>query len=109
MSHTMMVILAMGVTVFAVRSIAFIFANYITLPPIIKDAFELLPPAILTVIIANGVMIDTQTAALNLSLGNTFMLATLITVIIATRMKNFFGVILVGYLVFLALRALMGS
>ncbi|OTA21876.1 hypothetical protein Xbed_00125 [Xenorhabdus beddingii] len=109
MSDTMMVILAMGVTVFAVRSVAFIFANYITLPSVIKDAFELLPPAILTVIIANGVMMDTQTETLNLSLGNAFMLATLITVVIATRMKNFFGIILVGYLVFLALRALMGN
>jgi len=109
MSHTLFVILAMGLTVFAVRSVAFVFANHITLPPIVKDAFELLPPAILTVIIANGVMIDPHTETLNLSLDNSVMLATLITLCIATRIKNFFAVILLGYLVYLALHALTGA
>jgi len=109
MSHTMIVILAMGMTVFAVRSVAFVFANYITLPPVVKDAFELLPPAILTVIIANGVMIDPHTETLNLSLNNSVMLATLLTLCIATRVKNFFAVIIIGYLIYLALYALTGA
>lgn len=109
MSHSMMVILAMGLTVFVVRSVAFIFANYITLPPLVKDALELLPPAILTVIVANGVLINPRTESLDLSPGNTVMLATLLTLCIASRIKNFFGVIVAGYLIYLALRLWTGG
>lgn len=57
MNNTMLIILSMGVTVFVVRSVAFAFANHISLPNIVKNALELLPPAILTVIIASGVLV----------------------------------------------------
>ncbi|MGY0398575.1 MAG: AzlD domain-containing protein [Ostreibacterium sp.] len=58
MSEAMVMIITMGFVIFSVRSIAFIFANYITLPEIVKETFELLPPAILSVIIASGTLFN---------------------------------------------------
>lgn len=103
MSDSLFMILAMGATVFAVRSIAFIFANHISLPRFVREALELLPPAILTVIVASGVMVSRQGAGLNVHLGNPYLMATLATLLIATRVKNFFVVIVSGYAVFLLL------
>lgn len=108
MNQTMQVILSMGVTVFAVRSLAFIFANYISLPNVVKDALELLPPAILTVIIASGVLINQQTAKLDLSITNDTLIATLITLCISIKLKNFFAVIASGYAVYFLLSQFVG-
>jgi branched-subunit amino acid transport protein len=104
----MQVILAMGITVFAVRSMAFIFANYISLPNVVKDALELLPPAILTVIIASGVLVNQQTTTLNFSLINHYLIATLITLCLASKVKNFFAVIASGYAIYFLLSQFSG-
>lgn len=108
MSHVMQVILLMGVTVFAVRSVAFIFANYISLPNFVKDALELLPPAILTVIIASGVLVNPTTAKLDISFTNYALVAILITLLISSKVKNFFAVIASGYAVYFLLSQFIG-
>ncbi|KVE31242.1 hypothetical protein WS68_17090 [Burkholderia sp. TSV86] len=99
----MIMILAMGATVFVVRGIAFIFANHISLPRFLRESLELLPPAILTVIIANGVLLSGHGTELNASLRNPYLLATLVTILIATRVRNFFAVIACGYVAYLLL------
>lgn len=101
MTDTMLTILAMGLTVLAVRSVAFVFANHIVLPNAVKEAFELLPPAILTVIVASGVIVHKDGSRLDLSLDNAYLLATIATLLIAMRVKNFFAVIILGYLTYL--------
>ncbi|CAH0444736.1 AzlD domain-containing protein [Ralstonia pseudosolanacearum] len=107
MNQTLFMILAMGATVFVVRSIAFIFANHISLPRFLRESLELLPPAILTVIIANGVLLSKHGTELDLGLHNPYLLATLITILIATRVRNFFVVIACGYAAFLLMTFLM--
>ncbi|MCF5715497.1 AzlD domain-containing protein [Pseudomonas tremae] len=107
MTDTMLTIFAMGLTVLAVRSVAFVFANHIVLPSAIKNAFELLPPAILTVIVASGVIMQRDGSRLNISLDNAYLLAALATLIIAIRVKNFFAVIVLGYLTYLIIASIV--
>lgn len=54
-----------------------------------QDALELLPPAILTVIIASGVLVNPTTAKLDISFTNYALVAILITLLISSKVKNF--------------------
>ena len=96
MSDSMFMILSMGFVVLSVRSVAFIFANYISLPATVKDTLELLPTAILSVIVAGGILFN-ETGSIDISLANKEFVATLITLIIAVKIKGFFSVIAIGY------------
>lgn len=107
MTQNMQIILAMSITVFMVRSVPFIFAKHISLPLFFRETLELLPPAILTVIVASGVLINEEATGLNIALDNHYLLACILTLIIALRVKNFLFVLILGYISYLILAKLI--
>jgi len=102
MTDATLTIIAMGIVVLAIRSVAFVFAGRLNLPPLVREALELAPPAILAAFLAAGFLIDRTRGALDLSLSNAYLLGGLATLVIAFRLKNFLTVSLLGYAVFLA-------
>lgn len=108
MNSSLATIVWMGVAVFVIRSIAFIFAERIRLPAQIKDTLSLLPPAILAVIIASDVLSSASGHGNNLSVSLPYLLAVVATLLISLKIRNFLLVIVLGYLSFLFLRYLVG-
>lgn len=104
-------ILLMGLVVLSIRSVAFIFADEIVLPRLLRECLELFLPAILTVLIVSGLSGHRGTpapGALQVLL-NPYVLAALITFGLSLRLKSFFAVVMLGYLSFLALHFLLPS
>ncbi len=99
-------IAAMAASILAVRSIAFAFARRIVLPPLAREALELAAPAIIASLLAMGLVFDRQTGAVDLSLGNDYLIGGLLTVAIAYWLKNFTLATLLGFAAFSAIRLL---
>jgi branched-subunit amino acid transport protein len=79
----------------------------IPLPERVFRALRYVPPAVLTAIIVPSVVMPTGT--LDLSPTNSYLVAGAISVVIAWRTKNLLLTIVLGMVLFLALRLLTGS
>ena len=90
----------MGFVVLFIRCVAFVFANHITISQQVKDILDLLTPAILTVIIATGVLFERDAATLSISIGNNYLMASIFTLLISIYIRNLFAVIALGFLIF---------
>lgn len=97
-------ILAMGLTMLIVRSVVFVFAARINLPPLVKEALELAPPAILTALLVNGLAFDRHTNVLDLSLGNPYLLGGIVAAVLAIWFRNVSLLTFLGFAAFLLIR-----
>ena len=108
MNSSLTTIIWMGLAVFIIRSIAFIFAEHIRLSVQVKDTLSLLPPAILSVIIASDVIGSGAGNENTLPFSLPYLLAVFATLLISLKVRNFLLVIVLGYLSFLIFRYLTG-
>lgn len=93
----------MGLVALGVRGVAFIFADRIALPAVIKECLELFLPAILTVLIVSGLTgHHSGNGKVLSSILNPYTLAALVSLAISLRLKSFFAVVILSYLSFLA-------
>jgi len=94
------IILMMGASVFLVRTIAFALSDRISLPVQVKVALEKVPPAILAVIIASGVLFRGADGAETLDFNNAYVYSTVATILIAIKLERFFFSLLMGCILF---------
>jgi branched-subunit amino acid transport protein len=99
-----LVLLCGGLITFAFRfSIIYLFGR-LRIPETVRRALNYVPPAVLSAIIFPELFM--KNATLNLSMGNTRMLAGLVAVLVAWFGKNTLLTIIVGMAAFFLLRFL---
>jgi branched-subunit amino acid transport protein len=102
-----LLIVGMAVVTFAIRYSLFAFPN-LTFPPLIRQALPYVPTAVLTAIVVPGMVIpDNQHWAV--SFDNAYLLAGVVTMVIAALTRHLLTTIAGGLLVFFALRFFMGQ
>jgi branched-subunit amino acid transport protein len=79
----------------------------IPLPDRVYRALRYVPPAVLAAIIVPAVVMPTGT--IDISPGNSYLIAGMISVVIAWRSKNLLLTIVLGMAIFLLLRVLTGA
>lgn len=92
------IIIGMAVITAIPRVFPLIFLSSHAIPTPVMRVLEMIPPAVLSALLAQEIVLkktDGQ-AALFLSLGNTFLLALIPTVVIGVLFKNFFITVIVG-------------
>jgi branched-subunit amino acid transport protein len=102
-----LMIAGMSLVTFAVRYPVLALVGKIQLPPTILRALKYVPPAVLAAIIVPEVVFNAE-KQLDISLTNSYLIAAVITVLIAWRTKNLLLTIVLGMLAFWGWRWLMG-
>jgi branched-subunit amino acid transport protein len=106
MTEPAIAIAVTAASILAVRIIPFAFAMRIVLPPLAREALELAAPAIIASLLAMGLVFDKQSGAVDLSLGNDYLIGGLLTVAIAFWLRNFTLATILGFAAFSAIRML---
>lgn len=86
--------LAMGALTLALRSSFLVLPERVRLPTLLRRALRFVPAAVLTAIYAPELMV--QSGAVNLGLDNARLLAGLVAIAVAWRLRLTFLTILVG-------------
>jgi branched-subunit amino acid transport protein len=102
-----LVILGMAVVTFVIRYSLFAFPH-LSFPPRIRQALPYVPTAVLSAIVVPGMVIpDNQHWAL--SRDNAYLLAGIVTMVIAAITRHLLATIAGGLLVFFLLRGFLGQ
>jgi branched-subunit amino acid transport protein len=101
-----LVILGMAIVTFSVRYPPLASAGRISLPDPILKALGFVPVAVLTAIIVPAMLIP-NAEDIDLSLGNPYLVAGFVSVLIAWRTKNLLLTIVLGMAIFLAWKFLV--
>ncbi len=101
MNELLLVAGMMAVT-FGVRWPVLTLVGRLSLPQPVLDAMKFIPPAVLTAIIAPALLMPN--GALDLSLDNAYLIAGIVSALIAWRTRNLLATILIGMVVFLGWR-----
>ena len=91
----MLLVAGMMLVTFAVRYPVLALVSKATLPPTLLAALKFIPPALLTAIIV-PTLLDPVGEGLNFSLGNDFLVAGIITILVAWRTKNLLLTLAIG-------------
>jgi len=107
MSWLWLTMIAAGLLTYAIRlSFIQLFAH-MDIPPTVKRALRFVPPAVLSAIVFPELLLPA--GRLDLSLGNSRLLAGLLASLVAWRTKNVFLTILVGMAALLLLQGFQGE
>lgn len=98
----------MALVTFLVRYPVMVLVTKIPLPDRVFRALRYVPPAVLAAIIVPAVLMPNG-ATIDVSPTNAYLVAGIMSALIAWRTKNLLLTILLGMAVFLLLRALLGS
>lgn len=90
-------IVGMGLVTFAIRLSFIILAGRITLPDMVRRGLTYVPTAVLSAIILPDMLFRDD--KLNLTLGNDYLFAGLVAIVVAWFSKNVIVTIVVGLLV----------
>jgi branched-subunit amino acid transport protein len=107
MENEWIMIIGMALVTFAVRYPVLALVGKIPLPDRVFRALRYVPPAVLTAIIVPAMVMPSGTV--DVSPANNYLVAGIISAVIAWRSKNLLLTIVLGMAVFLALRALTGQ
>lgn len=99
-------IVGMVVVTFGVRYPVLALMTRFELPRGVLDALKFIPPAVLTAIIAPAVLMPS--GSLELRLDNAYLVAGVVSAVLAWKTRNLLLTIVVGMVVFLAWRAVSG-
>lgn len=100
-------ILGMFVVTFGIRYVMFAFANSLKFSPKLEQALRYVPPTVLTAIILPAVLYPH--GQLFLSWRNPYLLAAVLSIVLAFTMRDLLKTIAIGMLVFFALRYLFAT
>jgi branched-subunit amino acid transport protein len=102
-----LVMLLGGALTFGMRiSFIYLFGRF-EIPVVMQRALRFVPPAVLSAIIAPALFMPDNT--LDVSLGNTHLLAGIVAILVAWRTKSTLWTILAGMVTLLALMAVTGN
>lgn len=102
-----LMILGMALVTFAVRYPVLVLVGKIPLPDRVFRALRYVPPAVLAAIIVPSVLMPS--GSIDVSPSNSYLVAGIISAIIAWRSKNLLLTIVLGMAIFLALRVIIGG
>lgn len=106
-SYEITLIGGMALITFAIRYGLFAIGHRVRFNPWVSEALTYVPVAVLTAIVVPAMfMPDGQ--ALDVSLGNAYLIAGLAAIVIAARWRNLLATIAGGMLFFFAWRSLVG-
>lgn len=98
-------LIAGGVITYAIRLSMIAAWGRVTLPPVLQRGLRFVPPAVLSAIILPEIL--RRDGALDLSLGNTRLLASVIAALVAWRTKNALLTIAAGMAALWILQAIL--
>lgn len=101
-------VLGMMAVTFAVRYPVLALVSRLTLPPSVLNAMRYIPPAVLAAIIAPALLMP-DGERITLSYTNSYLVAGLCAGLIAWRTRNLLLTIVLGMVIFLAWRLLIGT
>jgi len=87
-------IIGMGIVTYAIRLSLILLLGRVEVPPVVRQALRLVPPAVLSAIIFPELL--RPGGAFDLSLGNTRLLAGVLATLVAWRTKSVLLTIAVG-------------
>jgi len=106
--NEVLLVVGMALVTFAVRYPVLVLVGKIPLPDRVFRALRYVPPAVLTAIIVPAVLIpDNKTV--DFSPTNSYLVAGVISALIAWRTKNLLLTIVLGMAVFLVWRVVVGT
>lgn len=105
-TNEILLVLGMAIVTFAARYPALALISKITIPPTLLAALKFIPPAVLTAIIVPALLAPTDNR-INFSLTNDYLIAGIITTIVAWRSKNLLLTLAIGMAVFWLWRLLL--
>ena len=88
-------IIGMGIVTYAIRLSLILLLGRVEVPPVVRQALRLVPPAVLSAIIFPE-LLRPGGGAFDLSLGNTRLLAGVLATLVAWRTKSVLLTIAVG-------------
>lgn len=100
---TTIAILGMGLITYALRLSLFLLPEKVMLPPWLLRALRYVPAAVLSAIILPELLLPAGT--LDISLANDRLLAGIVAIIVAWRVRNVFVVVAAGMIVLWLLQA----
>ena len=104
-----LVMLVGGLITFGMRfSLIFLFGKF-HIPETMRKALHYVPPAVLSAIVFPELIYPAPTNQLDISLGNTRLLAGIIAILVAWFSKNTLLTILAGMIALFALQVLIGT
>jgi branched-subunit amino acid transport protein len=107
MDQQIWLMVGMALVTFAIRYPTLALLSRISLPAMMIRALRYVPPAVLTAIIVTGVTMPN--GVLEISLNNAYLIAGIITGVIAWRSKNLLLTIIFGMLFFWGYLLLLGA
>lgn len=106
--NELVLILGMALVTFAVRYPVLVLVGKIPLPDRVFRALRYVPPAVLAAIIVPAVLLpDGQ--HIDVSITNSYLIAGILAALIAWRTKNLLLTIVLGMVIFLVWRVLVGA
>jgi branched-subunit amino acid transport protein len=106
--NELIMVVGMALVTFLIRYPTMVLVGKIPLPDRVFRALRYVPPAVLAAIIAPAILMPDE-KNLFISPTNSYLVAGIISVIIAWRTKNLLLTIVLGMAVFLILRLLLGT
>jgi branched-subunit amino acid transport protein len=103
----MLLILGMTIVTFGVRYPVMLLVGRMQLPQSVFRALRFVPPAVLTAIIVPTVFMPQ--GSIDLSLNNTYLVASLVAALVAWRTRSLLLTIVIGMAAMLLLRAVQGA
>lgn len=104
--HDIILVLGMTLVTVAMRYPVLALVSKISLPPALLAAFKFIPPAVLTAIII-PILLEPTGENRGFSLANDYLIAGIITTLVAWRTKNLLLTLAVGMAVMWGWRALV--
>jgi branched-subunit amino acid transport protein len=99
-----LIMVTAGLITFGIRLSFILLFDHLEIPPLLRQALRFVPPAVLTAIIIPEMFMPQGT--LDVSLGNSRLLAGLLAVVVAWRTRNIVLTILAGMAALLLLQVL---
>ncbi len=106
MTDALLLIGGMALVTYVPRALPLLLLSSRTLPPVVIRWLELIPPAVLAALLLPQLLLGKENGLpfLDISLGNTFLLAAIPTALTGYFTRSFFGTVAVGMLCVAALR-----
>ncbi|MCL5276095.1 MAG: AzlD domain-containing protein [Chloroflexi bacterium] len=106
--NELLLVIGMALVTFGVRYPVLVLVGKAPLPPAVVRALKFVPPAVLTAIIAPAVLFP-RNAQIEFGLSNEYLVAAVISALVAWRTRNVLLTILIGMPALLIWRWLMGA
>ena len=105
-TNDLLLVFGMALVTFATRYPILALVSRVDLPPSLLSALKFIPPAVLTAIILPTLLAPTSNT-LEISYRNTYLVAGLVTILVAWRTRNLLVTLAIGMLAFWGWRLLL--